>query len=209
MTPASALDWPHLFFAGDPAAPVFLMLHGTGGDESTIVPLGTALDPAAGVLAPRGQVTENGANRWFRRFGEGKFDVDDVVRRAGELAEFIVWARGHYFLGERRIIAVGFSNGANIALAAALLHPLEVPELIAFSGMYPFDDRPIDTDLSGSRVFLAGGDSDPMAPLPSVIRVARVLGERGADLRHVLRAGGHAVAAGDLAAAKKWLAVSR
>lgn len=206
MTAVPTLDWPHVFEAGEETAPVFLMLHGTGGNEHDIVPLATALDPAAGVLAPRGAVSEQGMNRWFRRFSEGRFDVDDVVARAGELAGFVEWARGHYGLGDRRIVAVGFSNGANIALAAALLHPDVVPQVIAFSGMYPLDDRAVTSDLSGSRLLVLGGDADVMAPLPSVIRLVRVLGERGADVRHVLRAGGHGIAEGDLAAAKEWLA---
>lgn len=206
MTAASALDWPHVFEAGEAGSPVLLMLHGTGGDEHDIVPLATALDPTAGVLAPRGAVTEHGMNRWFRRFGEGRFDVEDVVSRSGDLAGFVEWARGHYGLGDRRIVAVGFSNGANIALATALLHPAAVSEVIAFSGMYPLDDRVVASDLTGSRVLLAGGDSDAMAPLQSAIRVVRVLGERGADVRHVLRAGSHGIAESDLAAAKEWLA---
>lgn len=214
-----ALDWPHVFRAGAPDAaagageagseddsPVLLMLHGTGGDERDILNLADALDPTATVLAPRGRVTEGGMLRWFRRLSEGVFDVDDVVVRAGELAGFIAAARQRYGLGERRIIAVGFSNGANIALATALLHPGAIDRVVAFSGMFPLDDRPLTTDLSGTAVLLLNGRSDPMAPLDSADRAARTLTEHGARVDRELREGGHGITATDAAAARAWLA---
>ncbi|TFC44671.1 alpha/beta hydrolase [Cryobacterium shii] len=207
-TPAGLpdLDWPHVYRAGSPAAPVLLMLHGTGGNEQEIVNLADALDPDATVLAPRGRVTEGGMLRWFRRLAEGVFDVDDVVRRSGELAGFIAWARQRYDLGERRLIAVGFSNGANIALATALLHPEALDRVIAFSGMFPLDDRELGTDLPRTSVLLLSGRTDPMAPLARAVRVAGVLTARGAQVDHELRDGGHGIAATDVAAALAWLA---
>ena len=220
------LDWPHVFRDGSPEtsvgsdptgdvpgadapsadAPVLLMLHGTGGTEQQILTLADAIDPAATVLAPRGRVTEGGMLRWFRRLSEGVFDVDDVVLRAGELAGFIGWARRRYDLGERRIIAVGFSNGANIALATALLHPDALDRVVAFSGMFPLDDRTLTTDLAGTAVLLLNGRSDPMAPLRSADRAAATLTERGAQVERELRDGGHGIAATDVAAARSWLA---
>src|SRR4051794_39824246 len=149
-TTATVTGWPHLYIPGSAEAPVLLMLHGTGGNEQQIAALAAELDPDAGVLAPRGRVAEDGMLRWFRRHGEGVFDVDDVIARAGQLAGFVDAARGHYGLGDRRLVAVGFSNGANIALAAALLHPQAVDRVIAFSGMYPLGDRDTAADLSGS-----------------------------------------------------------
>ena len=215
------LDWPHVFRAGSPEtsvgsdprgdapggdAPVLLMLHGTGGNEQEVLTLADAIDPAATVLAPRGRVTEGGMLRWFRRLSEGVFDVDDVVVRAGELAGFIGWARRRYDLGERRFIAVGFSNGANIALATALLHPAALDRVVAFSGMFPLDDRTLTTDLAGTAVLLLNGRSDPMAPLTSADRAAATLTERGAQVERELRDGGHGIAATDVAAARSWLA---
>lgn len=205
-TAVADLDGPHLFRAGSPDKPVLLMLHGTGGNERDIADLATALDPEAGVLAPRGRVTEGGMLRWFRRHAEGVFDVDDVVRRASDLAGFIAWARRRYELGERRIVAVGFSNGANIALATALLHPEAVGRVVAFSGMFPLDDRPLGGDLSQTEVLLLNGRSDPMAPLASVTRLASVLTSRGAEVEQELRDGGHGITATDAAAAAGWLA---
>jgi len=178
--------WPHVYRAG--AGPVLLMLHGTGSSEFDILGLADEIDPAAAVIAPRGQVTESGALRWFRRLSEGVFDVTDVIRRAGDLAEFVGWAASKYDLRGRGIVAAGFSNGANIALATGILYPVLFDTTIAFSGMYPFAHRPISTDLTiaaervastdpavphnlavstdleARRFVLLNGNSDPMAP---------------------------------------------
>lgn len=207
-----APDWPHAYRAGSPASandPVLLMLHGTGGNEEEILGLADALDPAATVLSPRGPVTEGGMRRWFRRLSEGVFDVDDVVRRTAELAGFLAWARHRYDLDERPIVAVGFSNGANIALATALLHPEALDRVIAFSGMFPLDGRSLATDLSATAVLLLNGRTDPMAPLTSVDTVAAALTARGAEVEQELRDGGHGIAATDVAAARSWLARHR
>ena len=166
-------------------------------------------NPAATLLSPRGPVTEGGMRRWFRRLSEGVFDVDDVVRRAAELAGFLAWARHRYDLDERPIVAVGFSNGANIALATALLHPEALNRVIAFSGMFPLDGRSLTTDLSETAVLLLNGRTDPMAPLTSVDTVAAALSARGSEVEQELRDGGHGIAATDVAAARSWLARHR
>ena len=140
--------WPHLFTPGDPARPVLLTLHGTGSDERDIAQIAGILDPTAAVLSPRGKVSENGMLRWFARRGEGVFDVDDMVFRSGELVSFLEWARDSYQLGHRQIVAVGLSNGANIALATALLNPSSISRVIAFSGMYPLGDRLPETAIA-------------------------------------------------------------
>jgi phospholipase/carboxylesterase len=202
---AIVTGWPHLYSPGEPGAPVLLMLHGTGGNEHEIAALATELDPGAGVLAPRGPVTEHGMLRWFRRHGEGNFDVDDVITRAGDLAGFLEAAREHYSLGARPVIAVGFSNGANIALATAMLHPHILGNVIAFSGMYPFGDRKPAADLADSNLLVLNGDADPMAPLPSVSTLIAALTNHGATTEQVLRPGGHGIEYRDLAAARDWL----
>lgn len=205
-------EWPHLFRPGSVDAPVLLMLHGTGGDEQQIASLAEQLHPQAGVLAPRGRVTESGMLRWFRRLSEGVFDTDDVVRRAGELAGFIAEAREHYELGDRQIVAVGFSNGANIALATGLLHPGIVSRVIAFSGMHPLFDRDAagtatePADLSQSRFLVQNGDADAMAPLASANALVALLRARGADVTQNVRGGGHGIAETELNAAQAWLA---
>ncbi|WP_111720442.1 alpha/beta hydrolase [Homoserinimonas sp. OAct 916] len=198
--------WPHLYTPGEADTPVLLMLHGTGSNENDIASLGAELHPGAGILAPRGAVQENGKLRWFRRHGEGNFDVDDVIARAGDLAGFLTAAREHYDLAGRPVIAVGFSNGANIALATAMLHPKALSQVIAFSGMYPFGDRESSVELTGSRILALNGEADPMAPLGSVDTLITTLRQNGADAEQVRRPGGHGIARADLAAAKEWMA---
>jgi len=205
MNTLNDLDWPHVFRPGSSDRPVLLMLHGTGGSEQEMTGLADLLDPAAAVLAPRGRVSEGGANRWFRRHAEGVFDVDDVVLRAGELAKFIAWARHRYDLEDRAIVAVGFSNGANIGLALTLLHPETVARVVAFSGMFPLDDRPLTSDLSRTEAILINGRSDGMAPLASVTKLASVLTSLGAQVEQELREGGHGISATDVGAAAGWL----
>jgi phospholipase/carboxylesterase len=206
MTAPRFTDWPHLYREGAAGHPVLLMLHGTGSNEQDIAALAAELDPAAAVLAPRGRTQENGMLRWFARRGEGVFDVEDVILRAGELAGFIAGAREHYGLGGRMLIAVGFSNGANIALATAMLHPETVDRVIAFSGMYPFGNRAMEGTLSGSEFLVLNGRSDPMAPLSSVTTLVSELQRRGADVGQILRDGGHGIDRSDLEAAVDWLA---
>lgn len=207
MSEAIALDaWPHLFEPGQENAPVLLTLHGTGGNEAEIAAIAPHLVAGAGILSPRGRVSEHGMNRWFRRIAEGVFDVDDVIARAGELAAFIALARSHYGLGDRRMLAVGFSNGANIALATALLHPDALDEVVAFSGMYPFGDRDPIEDAAGVRVLLANGAADPMAPAASVAHLAEVAASHGAEVTRHIRAGGHGIDGSDLAAAVAFIA---
>jgi phospholipase/carboxylesterase len=205
-TAPTVQDWPHLFDPGEADAPVLLMLHGTGSNEQEIAGLAAELDPRAGVLAPRGLVRERGMPRWFRRLSEGVFDVDDVITRAGELAGFVGDARQLYGLTDRSLVAVGFSNGANIALATAMLHPDQVSRVVAFSGMYPFADRDEACDLHDVRVVTLNGRADPMAPLDSVTRLVAVLQEKGADVRQHLRAGGHGIGPQDLALAREAIA---
>ncbi|WJL94962.1 alpha/beta hydrolase [Microbacterium sp. ET2] len=198
--------WPHLFEPGDADAPVLLTLHGTGGNEREITALVPHLWPGAGVLSPRGRVSEQGMTRWFRRRGEGVFDVDDVIARAGELVGFLEAARDRYGLSGRRIIAAGFSNGANIASAAALLHPESLDRVVGFSGMYPFADRDPVRDASAIELVLLNGAADPMAPSASVDRLVEVATSHGAAVERHVRAGGHGLAQSDVDAARRWLA---
>lgn len=191
-------DWPHLFRPGEDDAPVLLTLHGTGSNEQEIATLASRLDPRAGVLSPRGLVREHGMPRWFRRMAEGVFDVDDVVTRAGELAGFLRAAREHYDLGGRTLVAVGFSNGANIALATAMLHPEALARVVALSGMYPFGDRDEAVDLQGVRITTLNGRDDPMAPYGSVEHLVTVLRGKGAKVDQHVRAGGHGITPEDL-----------
>lgn len=199
-------NWTHLFVPGSPDGPTALTLHGTGGDEHEVAALGHALMPGSPIVSPRGRVMEGGMNRWFRRLGEGLFDVDDVIIRAGELAEFIGLAIERYGLSGRPIVALGFSNGANIAAATALLHPGVLNRAVALSGMYPFGESDPVGDATGVSLYLANGTHDPMAPLESVTRLETVAGEHGANVERLVRPGGHGITHEDVAGATQWLA---
>lgn len=198
-------SWPHLFIPGSDDGPIALTLHGTGGNEDEVSTLGAVLMPGAPILSPRGRVSEGGMNRWFRRMGEGVFDVDDVITRAGELAEFIGSAVTRYGLTGRPIVALGFSNGANIATATALLHPNVLNRAVVLSGMYPFGDQDPVVDATGVSLFVANGTHDPMAPLASVTRLETIAGEHGASVTRLVRPGGHGITQEDVTAATQWL----
>jgi phospholipase/carboxylesterase len=201
------LEFAHRFIPGAPDKPVLLLLHGTGGDENDLLPLGEALLPGAGRLSPRGKVLENGMPRFFRRLAEGVFDLDDLRKRTHELADFVEAARAAYDLGERRPVAVGFSNGANIAAAVLLLRPGVLGGALLIRPMVPLvpDTLP---DLRGIPVQIHAGQVDPLVPGPQSEALAKLLGDAGAsvDLRWI--AGGHALTREDLDLGKAWFGVS-
>src|SRR2546422_1114596 len=140
-----------------------LLLHGTGGDEEDLIPLGRGLLPGAGLLSPRGKVLERGAPRFFRRIAEGVFDQEDLARRTEELAQFIEAAAKTYDLDLQGIVAVGFSNGANIAGSLLLRRPGLVRGAVLLSPMVPFEPDRLP-DLTGTSVFIGAGRADSMAP---------------------------------------------
>lgn len=199
--------WPHVYRHGSER--VLLMLHGTGSNENEIVGLADAIDPKASVISPRGRVSEHGATRWFRRHGEGVFDVDDVIARADELAGFVRWCVEHYGIGVQTesspLTAIGFSNGANIALALGMLHPYTVTRTIAFSGMYPLGDRDTEGDLSESTFLLLNGREDPMAPAASVDHLETQLVRMRADVERHQRTGGHGIDTSEVEIAQSWM----
>ena len=159
----AALSFVHKFEpASDPIRSPILLLHGTGGDESDLLPLGRAIAPGAALLSPRGKVIENGMPRFFRRLREGVFDEDDLRRRANELADFIAEARDAYGLANP--VAVGFSNGANIAAAAVLLlRPEALHGAVLMRAMPPFRNLP-KSKLPGTPVLILSGlVSTPLA----------------------------------------------
>lgn len=205
----SLADWPHVFEPADPAAGdgagvTLLLLHGTGGDERDLVPLGRMLAPGAALLSPRGPVDENGMPRFFRRLREGVFDVDDLNARAGELADFVGRAAGRYGFDPRRVAAVGFSNGANIAVGLLLGHPGLLRAAVLLSPMLPYDPGP-PPDMAGTAVFLGAGRADPIAPADQVERLAELLRSAGADVHLHWEPGGHAIARAEVDAAREWL----
>jgi predicted esterase len=156
------LGFVHRYFPGESGV-TLLLLHGTGGDENDLVPLGRELAPGAAILSPRGKISEYGAARFFRRLAEGVFDHEDLVFRTHELAGFIEAAAEEYGLDLSRLVAAGYSNGANIAASLMLLHPGLLRAAILLRAMVPFEPEG-KPDLSGMPVFLAAGRRDQMIP---------------------------------------------
>lgn len=192
------------FVPGADTGPVLVVLHGTGGTPEDMVPVARELCAEAPVLAPVGAVSEHGMRRWFRRLAEGVFDTDDVVARAEQLAHFLDTARARHGLADRPLVAVGFSNGANIAAAVALLHPDVLDRAVLFNAMLPLPDPP-RLDLGGTHVLLVNGRRDPMAPVDSAERLVALLRERSADVREHWHPGGHQVTLDGVTAARRWL----
>jgi predicted esterase/catechol 2,3-dioxygenase-like lactoylglutathione lyase family enzyme len=181
-----------------------LLLHGTGGNEEDLVPLGRALALGAGLLSPRGQVLERGMPRFFRRIAEGVFDQEDLARRTGELGEFVAAAAATYALDRDGIVAVGFSNGANIAASLLLRRPGLLRAAVLLSPMVPFEPDPMP-DLAGAPVFIGAGRADPIAPPAESERLAALLRRAGASVTLHWEGGGHSISDGEVAAARTWI----
>jgi predicted esterase len=187
-----------------PAAPVLLLLHGTGGDEQDLLPIAARLSSAAGVLSPRGRVLERGMPRFFRRLAEGVFDLDDLHRQTTALAQFIQAAAAHYRFDPARVVAVGFSNGANIAASVLLSHPGVLAAAILFRAMVPFEPDAAAV-LDRTPVLISSGRRDPIVPIAQVERLATLLTAAGADVTTIWQPGGHELTAADVSAAHQWL----
>lgn len=198
---ARELSFVHVFRpATAPGLPPVLLLHGTGGDETDLIGLGAAVAPGAALLSPRGQALENGMPRFFRRLAEGVFDAEDVRRRAGDLARFIGEARAAYGIGAP--VALGFSNGANIAAAVRLLHPGALSGAILLRGMVPLDRA------AGTRVatpaLLVSGDRDPIVPAENAARLAELLEAAGGPVERRVIPAGHGLTQADVDLAAGW-----
>jgi len=197
------LSYIHRFEGGEgTGARPLLLLHGTGGDENDFVPLGRMVDPKAPLLSPRGKVLENGMPRFFRRFAEGSFDEDDVRSRAYDLADFVEKARIHY--GISSPIALGYSNGANIAAAMMLLRPKVLAGAILLRAMVPLSQTP-PVDLTGKPILIASGKSDPIIAPDKAARLATLLQQHGATVEHRNLPTGHELSQADVTLARAWL----
>jgi phospholipase/carboxylesterase len=199
------MDFIHHFIpANETPARVLLLLHGTGGDENDMVPLGRDLDPSAALLSLRGKVLENGMPRFFRRLAEGVFDEEDVVRRANELADFIPDAAAKYEFDPATLVAVGYSNGANIGAAVFLLRPGVIKSAILLRAMVPLKPATLP-DLTGTRILICSGTHDPIIPVENAERLAAILSQAGADVTPRFEDAGHQLVFDEIAAAKNWL----
>ena len=185
---------PHVYLPaqGDPNGPSLLLLHGTGGDEHDLLPLRDHLSPGAAVVSVRGTVLENGMPRFFRRLREGVFDEDDLRDQADALADFITEAGAFYGIEAGSLVAVGFSNGANIASAVLLRRPEVLAGAVLLAAMIPYAEPPA-VDLAGKRVIIANGERDGMIPASMTEQLAGQFRDRGAQVTVMAHPGGHQI----------------
>jgi predicted esterase len=203
---APELGFIHRFVppAASGPAVTLLLLHGTGGNEDDLLSIGAELLPGAALLSPRGKTIENGMPRFFRRLSEGVFDLEDLKLQTDSLARFIAAAAEKYGLGERKMAAVGYSNGANIAASVMLTRPKILNGAILFRPMVPFVPK-TTPDLSDAALLLAGGRRDPIAGPQQTSALAGIFEAAQARVTIHWHPGGHELGQDDLVAAKQWL----
>jgi predicted esterase len=206
---AQQLGFTHRFISSgvgnDKAEVTLLLLHGTGGNEDDLLSLGRELYPNAALLSPRGKILEGGRiPRFFRRVAEGVFDIDDLKFRTHELADFVETASRVYSFDASKVIAVGYSNGANIAASMLLLRPQTLSSAILFRAMVPLVPDKIP-DLSYKRIFMSSGLQDPIATKQEAQRLASLLEQAGANVVLKWQNSGHELTQHDIQAAKQWL----
>jgi predicted esterase len=199
-----ALSFIHHYQPGTPGAPTLLLLHGTGGNEQDLLPVARELMPEAGVLSPRGKVLEHGMPRFFRRLAEGVFDLEDLRLRTAELADFVTAAHEHYRFDPARVIAVGFSNGANIAASLLLLRPGVLQGAVLFRAMVPLVPDPLPA-LPRTPVLVSNGRADPIVAVAETERLVTLLRDAGADVTLAWQAAGHHLMQSDIIRAREWL----
>ena len=185
-----------------------LVLHGTGGNEDDLIGIAQTVAPGAAVISPRGKVLEGGAPRFFRRLAEGVFEPTEVRSRGKELAQFISAAAERYHLDPRRIFALGYSNGANIASTVMLIEPGVIRAAILLRPMLVLEPEE-ESDLSGSAVFVSAGRVDPIVPTASVEKLAALFETRGAEVTLKWQLGGHNLVPSEIKEAEDWLTLQR
>jgi len=203
MTDNNIAGFTHRFESGE-GVRTLLLLHGTGADENDLLPLGRALDPSANLLSPRGQVLENGMPRFFRRFAEGVLDVEDLKARTDDLVAFVEESASRYELDAAKVVAVGFSNGANIAASTLLRHPAMLSAAVLFRPMVPYEPEE-PPDLRDKPVFIGAGRSDPLIDPADPERLAAILDSGGARVELAWVPGGHQLDLREVNRARAWL----
>lgn len=199
------LGFVHQFIPGS-SERTLLLLHGTGGDERQLIPLGRELDPAAAILSPRGKVLENGNARFFRRLAEGVFDLEDLKVQTHGLADFVRQAATQYRFDRTKMVVVGYSNGANIAASVLLRHPDLLRSAMLLRAMVPFQPEQLP-DLGGVQIWIAAGKQDPLIPRLNAERLAEMLSDAGAEVAAHFFEAGHALTNTELVLASRWLNV--
>jgi predicted esterase len=181
-----------------------VLLHGTGGTEEDLIFLGKELEPTASILSPRGKVLENGMPRFFRRLAEGVFDIEDLKFRTHELADFIQKCSLHYKFDLNQTIAVGFSNGANIATSILLLHPEMLQGAILFRAMVPLVPNTLP-DLSTKKILLSAGVNDPIVSRTETEDLYRLFQKTNTNIVLKWQQSSHNLVQEDISIARKWI----
>jgi len=196
----------HRFIPGTTAgAPTLLLLHGTGGDENSLLPIAERIAPGAAMLGVRGNVSEYGSNRYFRRVAEGVFDIEDLIKRTQELADFVEAAAQRYSFALSSVMAVGYSNGANIAASTLLLRPGVIQRAVLFRAMMPLEpEQP--PRLENTKVLMTAGTFDDLIPKALTERLAEALRTAGAEVTLAWQNVDHRLTQEDLNLAQKWIA---
>ncbi|MBS4201987.1 alpha/beta hydrolase [Bacillus sp. FJAT-49732] len=194
----------HIFEQGqDPNAPTLLLLHGTGGTEHDLINIGKMISPHSSLLGVRGNVMENGMPRFFRRLAEGVFDEEDLVSRTEELNLFIDESAKEYQFDRNNVVAIGYSNGANIAGSLLFHYKDSLKAAILFHPMVP--RRGIELpDLSGSKVFIGAGKNDPLCTPQESNDLMEILQNAGADVQIHWENYGHQLTRGEVEKAAEW-----
>src|SRR5438034_6608712 len=198
-------DFIHEFVPGT-SNRTLLLLHGTGGNERDLIPLGRELDSRAALLSPRGKVLENGMPRFFRRVAEGVFDLDDLKKRTNELSDFVAAAAQRYGFTADKMVAVGYSNGANIAASMLLLRPETLEAAVLFRAMVPLVPE-TQPNLAAKWVWIGAGSNDPIVPASETKQLSELLRAAGADVTIRFFKGGHELTPEDVDVAREWLRI--
>ncbi|MGK2933157.1 MAG: alpha/beta hydrolase [Solirubrobacterales bacterium] len=198
-------EFEHVYEAGD-GPWTLLLLHGTGGDEHDLVTLGRQLAPGANLLSPRGKVLENGTTpRFFRRLAVGELDIPDLVERTDELAAWVVEQAEAKSFDPGKVVAIGLSNGANIAVGLLFRHPGLLAGAALLRPMLPYEPDS-GLDLTGTSVLVAAGGQDHFVPSSESITLGKTLEDRNANLDlHLNPEAGHSLTEGDLVETSRWL----
>ncbi|GGM19852.1 carboxylesterase [Paraliobacillus quinghaiensis] len=193
----------HLFKKGDNTKPTLLLLHGTGGTEEDLLPLAERIDPEANVLSVRGNISENGLNRFFKRLAEGVFDEEDLVKQTNALHEFLEESSKKYQFDQSNIVAIGYSNGANIAGSLLFHHKQAIKGAILHHPMVPRRGITLP-ELNDVNVFIGAGHNDPLCTEAESKELAATLESNGAEVTLHWENQGHQLSASEVEAAKEW-----
>lgn len=195
--------YTHATTQGRPGAPLLLTFHGTGGTEHQFHSFAERLIPGAHVVSPRGDVSEGGMNRYFRRTGEGVYDMDDLAKRRDRMARFILEQKTRTGAGD--VAGLGYSNGANILMAVALTYPDLVDRMVLMHPLIPWTPAP-QPGLAGRRILITAGQRDPICPAALTQALADYLTAQGADVTLEWHSGGHEISQGEVQAITDFLA---